>query len=434
MSHHGVVGYAEFSPDGLRVVTASFDQTARVWDVRTGRPISLPMRHHGSLRHAGFSPDGRHVVTASDDQTARIWDATTGQPVTPLLRHQGVVSDARFSPDGSRVVTAGSDGMARVWEFVAPRPLAGPDDPLPALARLVAGREIGAQGELVVIDPSALQSTSQALRSRDPPAFLTPPGKVRTWHQLEARDCVQRQLWQEARNHYDAIIEANPRLWHDRMLRGRVLAVLGLWGEAAADFAQAIDLGANATEVWAQLATLQLQSDDLSGYRRTCESILRRFGQTREPATADVVALTCGLAPCALGDPAEPVALIERSQEHHSRNYGFGRTAYGIALYRADRLGDAVRWLSPDGTIPGRLFLGMAHHRLGHRDEAQRCLEDVARRIDQAEHGASPNPVGVDLAGILSRQWLVEPPSWVQQLSLRILRSEAESLLNAPGR
>jgi WD40 repeat protein len=64
---------------------------------------------------AAFSPDGTRVVTASEDNTARVWDAATGKLLT-LLQHQGGVLSAAFSPDGTRVVTASADNSARAWE------------------------------------------------------------------------------------------------------------------------------------------------------------------------------------------------------------------------------------------------------------------------------------------------------------------------------
>ena len=108
--------HAAFSPDGRRVVTASRDHTARVWDAVTGEAITAPLRHGHIVWKAAFSPDGRRVVTASHDGTARVWDARSGQPVSPALPHRQPVVDASFSPDGRRVVTAGTDGMARVWD------------------------------------------------------------------------------------------------------------------------------------------------------------------------------------------------------------------------------------------------------------------------------------------------------------------------------
>jgi WD40 repeat protein len=104
-----------FSPDGSRVVTASADHTARVWDAATGKPLASALVHQGWVSSAAFSPDGSRVVTASDDQTARVWDAATGKPLTLALAHQGLVNSAVFSPDGTRVVTTSTDHTARVW-------------------------------------------------------------------------------------------------------------------------------------------------------------------------------------------------------------------------------------------------------------------------------------------------------------------------------
>ena len=65
MKHDGEVNSAQFSPDGQRVVTASWDKTARVWDAATGKAIGEPMQHDGVVISAQFSADGQRVVTAS---------------------------------------------------------------------------------------------------------------------------------------------------------------------------------------------------------------------------------------------------------------------------------------------------------------------------------------------------------------------------------
>ena len=86
---------AQFSPDGKRIVTASQDKTARVWDAQSGQPLTEPLKHDNKVNSAQFSPDGKRIVTASDDNTARVWDAQSGQPLTEPLKHDEL---CEFSP------------------------------------------------------------------------------------------------------------------------------------------------------------------------------------------------------------------------------------------------------------------------------------------------------------------------------------------------
>ena len=78
LSGHGdLVNSAAYSPDGTRIVTASFDKTARIWDARTGAQLAVLSGHGDVVTSAAYSPDGTRIVTASFDKTARIWDART---------------------------------------------------------------------------------------------------------------------------------------------------------------------------------------------------------------------------------------------------------------------------------------------------------------------------------------------------------------------
>ena len=126
MWHKDVVYSAQFSPDGQRIVTASWDKTARLWDAASGKLIGEPMNHERMVYSAQFSPDGQRVVTASADKTARLWDAGSGKPVGKAMKHQNEVYSARFSPDGQRAVTASADKTARLWDAASGKPLGEP--------------------------------------------------------------------------------------------------------------------------------------------------------------------------------------------------------------------------------------------------------------------------------------------------------------------
>ena len=136
--HPGDVTSAAFSPDGRHIVTASDDNTARLWEPGSGAGLSTKWRtvailsgHTGEVRSAAFSTDGRRILTASDDRTARLWEfsslpgpSTEWRTIATLSDHTDRVLNATFSPDGHRIVTASDDGTARLWE---PGSWAGPN-------------------------------------------------------------------------------------------------------------------------------------------------------------------------------------------------------------------------------------------------------------------------------------------------------------------
>lgn len=116
LKHERAVLWAEFGPDGRRVVTASFDEIARVWDAELGEQLLALSGHKKWINTASFDSDGNWIVTASADGTARIWDAMSGKEFHTLVGHKKDVLHARFSPDGERVVTASSDYEAWIWD------------------------------------------------------------------------------------------------------------------------------------------------------------------------------------------------------------------------------------------------------------------------------------------------------------------------------
>jgi len=76
---HGV-GSLALSPEGRYMVTASadsygHDKTTKLWDITTGQCIGTFKAHTSSVSSLAFSPDGTKVLTGSYDGTAKLWDA-----------------------------------------------------------------------------------------------------------------------------------------------------------------------------------------------------------------------------------------------------------------------------------------------------------------------------------------------------------------------
>ncbi|MEL7357351.1 MAG: caspase family protein [Cyanobacteria bacterium J06560_6] len=120
--HERWVSTVRFSPDGELLVTGSRDRTAKIWDLTgnlagelTGAESRLITRlnHRRSVNTVSFSQSGDRVLTASADGSAIVWDVDTGRAITGL-NHSAEVLAASFSPDGRLIATASKDGTAKV--------------------------------------------------------------------------------------------------------------------------------------------------------------------------------------------------------------------------------------------------------------------------------------------------------------------------------
>jgi len=125
LDHEGsAVEAAAWSPDGSRVATGGHDRVIRIWDARTGTPLTTMTGHQDWVTSAAWSPSGRMIATTSDDRTCRIWDVGAGEQATVLRGHENWVGDVSWSPDERHVVTASADWTARIWEVATGRQVA----------------------------------------------------------------------------------------------------------------------------------------------------------------------------------------------------------------------------------------------------------------------------------------------------------------------
>src|SRR5262249_39383496 len=94
--HSGHILALAFSPARTRLLTGSADNTARLWDVATGREIRPLEGHTDEVLAVAFSPDGRRLLTGSADRTVRLWDAAGGRQLFSLEGHTERVSSVAF--------------------------------------------------------------------------------------------------------------------------------------------------------------------------------------------------------------------------------------------------------------------------------------------------------------------------------------------------
>jgi hypothetical protein len=99
--------------DGGRHVIVASGQTAQLFDLEAGRPLSVFRGHDGPITHARLSADGHRALAATPLGKVKVWDAVTGREICTL---NGPLGRGEFSPDGKRIVTGHYNGAASVWD------------------------------------------------------------------------------------------------------------------------------------------------------------------------------------------------------------------------------------------------------------------------------------------------------------------------------
>jgi tetratricopeptide (TPR) repeat protein len=331
-----------------------------------------------------------------------------------------------------------------MWRWDAPAPL--PDD-LPRLAAWVeaaTGLELDERGSIRMLDRSAWLERRSRLEQLGGCSWSAParptsrPERLSRLEQLggpppdpaprldpilfgpdpAARGDAWRERgqWDRAEASYLEALRARPldRSALEALVRWH--AGRGHLDRAAATVAEAVRQIPDSPELRERLAEALLAAGDQAGWRRSIASALDRFGGATHAGTVNHVAWACALGPEAAVDPGVAVRLAELAVR------GAGAwdkpkwlNTLALALYRAGRYDEAIRRLdeaarggggSGESVVYDWPMLAMAHHRLGHREEARRWLD----RLRQYQPSTDP-----------AQFW--------DDLMIRLLRSEAEAVV-----
>ncbi|CAN7761319.1 DUF4365 domain-containing protein [Cupriavidus necator] len=100
---------------GHRLISASADQTIRVWDLRTGQCLRVLEGHTAEVRSLSLSAKGNLLLSGSGDRTIRMWDCSTGLCLQTFDAHTDAIQTLAWHPLDHLIVSGGADRTLRMW-------------------------------------------------------------------------------------------------------------------------------------------------------------------------------------------------------------------------------------------------------------------------------------------------------------------------------
>lgn len=194
----------------------------------------------------------------------------------------------------------------------------------------------------------------------------------------------------------------------------RLFIRLSQWDKAAAEYAKAELYTRPLREDAFAYACLFLLRGDREGYNRFCQGMIQRAAQTEAPLEAFVLARSSAME---RKSPVDPARIVQwANQVVASGDYAWYVHVLGLAQYRAGQFDQALQSLTRANVEywPCRdlnwFGLALVHHRLGHPDEARRCLDRGIQWLDRQRPRSPEQPANI------------HPMDW---LEAQVLRREA---------
>ncbi|MBD2254561.1 WD40 repeat domain-containing protein [Nostoc parmelioides] len=115
--HTDSVWSVALTKDGQTLVSASEDQTMKVWNLETAKVTTTLQGHTDTVRAIALTPDDQTLISGSADKTIKIWNFQTLKLKRTLSSRAGGIWSLAISSDGQTLVTAHENGSIQIWNF-----------------------------------------------------------------------------------------------------------------------------------------------------------------------------------------------------------------------------------------------------------------------------------------------------------------------------
>lgn len=115
--HDDVIHAIDIEWEGRKAISASSDQTLKLWDLRTGAQLRTFKGHHDLVHSVAFTKNGKYAISGSDDLTLKVWDIESGSNLRTYALHDAKILAIEPLSDNQRVISADEAGKLILWDL-----------------------------------------------------------------------------------------------------------------------------------------------------------------------------------------------------------------------------------------------------------------------------------------------------------------------------
>ena len=183
--HNSWINALALTPDCRNIVSASSDNTLKIWNLENGKEISMLRGHTGAVNALALTSDGQRIISGSDDKTLKIWNFETCRELQTIQGHTSWVSAIAVTPDNKRVISGSWDRTIKIWDIETGQEiqtLYGHSSPINVLVLTSRGKKLvsGSDDGSIKIWDLEINSELQTFQGHASPIraiSLTPDGK-----------------------------------------------------------------------------------------------------------------------------------------------------------------------------------------------------------------------------------------------------------------
>lgn len=104
--------------DGQTAITASADETIRLWDLTNGAELARLEGHTSIVKTLALTPDQEVLVSAGTDRSIRFWSLDTRQQIAVITdAHDSPINSIAIDPSGRLLASASAGGDIKLWDL-----------------------------------------------------------------------------------------------------------------------------------------------------------------------------------------------------------------------------------------------------------------------------------------------------------------------------